>query len=124
MLSASDDPSFVDAVTAREVLYNLLALKAKDIRPRPSFRMGNLECFRPSAEMLTSIDINPNAPIAELPPFYDARPFEDAIQQGHGQWAFTADNEVLYYADKTGHDGYVYPGRRVRSTILTVYQAG
>ena len=107
MLSAVDDPNFADAITTREILYNLLALKAKDIRPRPSFRIGVLDCFRPSAEMLTSVDINPNAPIVELPPFYDVRPFEDAVRQGHGQFAFTADNEVLYYADNAKQDGYV-----------------
>lgn len=105
MLSAKDDPSFSDAIAAREVLYNLLALKAKDLRPRPSFQIGNLECLRPSAEMLTSLDVNPNAPEVDIPPFYDSRPFEAAVSQGHGRYAFTADNEVLYFMDKAEDDG-------------------
>jgi len=55
--------------------------------------------------MLTSTDVNPNAAEAEIPPFYDARPFEVAISHGHGEVALTTDNEVLYFVGKTGDDG-------------------
>ena len=105
-MSAPNDPTFDAAITAREVLYNLLALKAKDIKPRRSFRIGSFDSFRPAAEMLTFTEVNPNATAAKLPPFYNARPFELAISHGHGEVAFTTDNEVLYFLDKTGHDGY------------------
>lgn len=106
-MSAVGDPSFIDAMDARDVLYNLLALRTRDMRPRPSFRVGNLDSIRPSAEMLTSLDVNPNATPVEIPPLYDAQPFETSLRQGHGKFAFTTDNEVLYFADKAGNDGFV-----------------
>ena len=90
------DPSFTDAMDARDVLYNLLALPTRDMQPRRSFRVGNLESIRPSAEMLASLDINSNAAPVEIPPLCDAQPFETAVRQGHGKFAFTADNRVLY----------------------------
>ena len=90
------DPSFTDAMDARDVLYNPSALPTRDMQPRRSFRVGNLESIRPSAEMLTSLDINSNAAPVEIPPLYDAQPFETAVRQGHGKFAFTADNRVLY----------------------------
>ena len=106
-LCARDDAHFTAATEAREVLYNLLALRARNILPRPSFCIGNLECFRPSAEMLTSVDINPGAEVTEIPPLYDAQPFLNAIYQGHGEYAFTTDNEVLFFKDKAEPNGYV-----------------
>lgn len=92
---------------ARDVLYNLLALKASDMRPRRSFCVRNLESIHPSAEMLTSLDVNSNAAVVKIPPLYDAQPFETSLHQGHGKFTFTADNEVLYFADRAGCDGFV-----------------
>ena len=100
-----DDPHFSDATEAREVLYNLLALKAKDMQPRRSFRIGDMECFRPTAEMLMSLKVNPYATRADIPPFYDTELFETAVRQGHGEFAFTADNEVLHFTDKADASG-------------------
>jgi hypothetical protein len=102
------DPSFTDAIDARDVLYNLLALKTKDIRPRRSFLVGSLEGIRPSAEMLTPLDVNSNATEVEIPPLYDSEPFETALRHNNGKFAFTTDNEVLYFADKAGFDGCVF----------------
>ena len=51
------------------------------------------------------VDINSNATAVQIPPFYDAQPFEEAIAHGHGNVAFTHDNEVLYFADQGGDDG-------------------
>ena len=104
-VSAVSDPSFDTAVAAREVLYNFLALKAKDIRPRRSFRVGDLEAFRPTAAMLTAVNINTGATVVDIPPLYDAQPFEAALRHGHGEFAFTTDNEVLYFSDKAQVDG-------------------
>ena len=53
------------------------------------------------------VDINSNATTVQIPPFYDAQPFEEAIAHGHGNVAFTHDNEVLYFADQGGDDGWV-----------------
>lgn len=103
-LSASDDPNFTAAIVARDVLYNLLGLKAKDIHPLRSFHLGTVECFHPSTEMLTSVNVNPNAPVVDIPPFYDTQALEASIHQGHGEYSFTANNEVLYFTDKTGGD--------------------
>ena len=103
-LSAVDDPSFSSAIAARDVLYGLLALKARDVRPRRSFHVMKLECLRPSAEMLASLEVNATAPVVAMPPFYDAEPFEAAIRQGNGQFSFTADNEVPYFRDKMESD--------------------
>jgi len=119
-LSTTGDKSFAAAIEAREVLYNLLALKAKDMRPRCSFRVGNLECFRPSAEMLTSLDVNPHAVVVDIPPLYDVLPFETALHQGHGEFAFTVDNKVLYFADATECDGCVIANDLVISHIPNV----
>jgi len=121
-LSAVGDPSFVDAIDARDVLYNLLALRTRDMRPRRSFVVGNLESIRPSAEMLTSLEVNANAVPVEIPPLYDAQPFETSVRHGHGKFAFTADNEVLYFADKAGCDGFVISYDSSPHGILTTRQ--
>src|ERR1700753_2222474 len=97
--------AFETAIDARDVLYNLLALKAKDIRPRRVFLVGNKESIRPSAEMLTAVDVNPAAPVVDIPPLYEQQPFETALRFGQGKFAFTEDNEVLYFADAAGCDG-------------------
>lgn len=99
------DKDFTDAIEAREVLYNLLALKAKDIQPQCSYRIGDIEGIQPSAEMLTSLDINPSAASVDIPNSYDAELIEVAIQHSHRKYAFTADNEVHYFRDTTGSDG-------------------
>jgi len=107
---------------ARDVLYNLLALRTKDMRPRRSFRVGNSDSIRPSAEMLTSLDVNSNATPVEIPPLYDAQPFETSLRQGHGKFMFTADNEVLYFADKAGRDGCVISNGCPTGGILITLQ--
>lgn len=115
-LTAIGDPTFETAIQARDVLYNFLALKTKDMRPRRSFRLGNHECLRPSAEMLTSLEVNPDAHIVDIPPLYDAQPFETAIRQSQGQFAFTVDNEVFYFMDRAESNGFdPLPVRRTRS---------
>ena len=106
-LSAVDDPSFSSAIVARDVLYGLLALKAKSVQPRRSFHVMKLECLRPPAEMLTSLEVNASVPVIAMPPFHDAKPFEVAIRQGNGQFSFTADNEDLYFRDSMESDGCV-----------------
>ena len=121
-MSAVADPSFTDAMDARDVLYNLLALRARDMQPRRSFRVGNLESIRPSAEMLTSLDVNSSAVPVEIPPLYDAQAFETAVHHGHGKFAFTADNEVLYFADKAGCDGFDISSDCSPHRILTTQQ--
>lgn len=67
--------------------------------------------------MLTMVDVNPNAPAVQIPTFYDARPFEEAIAHGHGEVPFTADNEVLYFPDKTGTTGGAFSGVHCISDI-------
>ena len=104
----SDDLSFPAAIMARDVLYNLLGLKAKDICPLRSFCFRTVECFHLSTKMLTLVNINPNTPMVDIPPFYDAQVLEASIHQGHGKFSFTADNEVLYFADKTGGDSVTH----------------
>ena len=101
---ALDDASFTSAVAARDVLYNLLVLKVKNIQSRQVFRVRKSESFQPTAEMLTVVDVNPNAVEGEIPPFYNAQPFEVAIAHAHGEVAFTTDNKVLYFMDRTCED--------------------
>ena len=99
--------TFTDSMDARDVLYHLLALKAKDMRPRRAFTVGAQESIRPAAEMLTAVEVNPSAPVVDIPPLYEQEPFESALRHGQGKFAFTEDNEVLYFADTASSDGFV-----------------
>jgi len=102
----AEDPSFSAAIEASHVLYNFLALRAADVLPPTQFLAGEMQCFRPSAAMLTSREMVPNAVAADIPPFYDHKPFDAAIRAGHGKFAFSTDNEVLYFGDEQMANGY------------------
>lgn len=57
--------------------------------------------------MLTSIETVPNAKPAVIPPLYDERALETVIRGVHGKFIFSTDNEILYFGDKPGQNGYV-----------------
>ena len=46
--------------------------------------------------MLTSVCLNPNTTVVNLPPFYDRSPFEAALHHTHRDFVFMKDNEVVY----------------------------
>ena len=78
------------------------------MRPRRAMCIGDMECIRTCAETLTRLELNTSAIDAEIPPLYDAQPYETAIQKGHGEFAFTVDNGVLYFIDRQQDDGSVH----------------
>ena len=99
-MTAVDEPFFSAAMQARQVLYNFLALRATGVLPPPQFFAGGVECYRPSAETLTSLEKAPDAIAVDIPPLYEQAPYEAAIRTSHGKFAFTADNEVLFFGDE------------------------
>jgi hypothetical protein len=101
----TDEAFFSAAVEASDVLYNFLALRATDVLPCPKFLAGGMQCFRPSAEMLTSVEMAPDESAVDIPPLYDQKPFEAAIRAGHGNFMFSSDNEVLFFGDQPMANG-------------------
>ena len=53
------------------------------------------------------MDINANAIAVDISPLYDLQPFKTTINKVQGEFAFTADNEILYFVDGTEDDGFV-----------------
>lgn len=106
-MSGVDEPFFAAALDGCEVLYNFMALRASDVLPPPQFLAGGEQCFRPSAEMLTSLEMVPDAAAVEVPPLYDQQPLQAALRAGHGQYVFSADNEVLFFGDELMGNGCV-----------------
>jgi hypothetical protein len=107
-ISAIDEPFFAAAVEASKVLYNFMALRATNVLPRPQFLAGESECFRPSATMLTSIEMYPEATPTEIPPLEDNATYEAAIRASHGKFIFSPQNEVLFFGDKEMPNGYSF----------------
>jgi hypothetical protein len=95
-------------VEASNVLYNFMALRASNVLPRPQFLAGDSECFRPSATMLTALEIFPDATTTEIPPLENIAVYEAAIRAGHGKFAFSTQNEVLFFGDRQMPNGYVF----------------
>lgn len=104
-ITGVDSPSFAEALKAHEILYHLLADKAIGALPPPRFLVGGTLCLRPSACMLTSLEISPNASPVEIPPSYDDTPYEAAIRAGHGKYIFSDENEVLFFNDEVNANG-------------------
>ncbi|KAF9779572.1 hypothetical protein BJ322DRAFT_1113370 [Thelephora terrestris] len=67
-VAAVGEPYFAAAIDATKVLYNFMALHSGDARPPPQFLVAGIECLRPSAVMLTSLETNPTAMAVEIPP--------------------------------------------------------
>lgn len=80
--------------------------RVKDVLPPPKFLAAGTPCFRPSAMMLTSTETEVEITTVEIPPLYDQEPFHAAIQAGHGKYAFSTDNEVLFFGDEINAEGY------------------
>lgn len=90
---------------ARQVLFTFLGSRTHNLEPLLDYPVGDSHCFRPSAAMLT---LSENAAPADTPPLYDHKVFDAAIRAGHGNFKFTADNEVLFFGDELTKDGYVH----------------
>lgn len=95
----------MDAVDACQVLYNFLGMRVSEVLPQPRFLSGTVRCFRPSATMLTSLENVPDAIAVGVPPLYDRKPLDAAVRAGHGKYAFSSDNEVLFFGDEVASDG-------------------
>jgi hypothetical protein len=106
-VTAVDDPFFNAAIEASHVLYNFLALNGGDVLPQPSFRAEGMQCFRPSAPMLTSLETLPDATAVDMPALYDHQRISAALRAGHGKFTFSSDNEVLFLGDKVMGNGCV-----------------
>jgi len=98
---------FSAAVEASHVLYNYLAINAEDVQPQPEYLVGSMRCFRPSASMLTSLETVPGTTAAEIPPLYNHKTFEAALDGGNGKYVFSSVNEVLFFGDEVSPSGYV-----------------
>lgn len=121
-VAAVDEPLFTASLEAKEILYNFLAMRATDVLAPPPFRVGGVECFRPSAAMLTSLDISPDATAVEMPPLYDEAPFEAVLRASHGKYVFSADNEVLFFSDELMDNGYGVAVECPGFVVLTLAQ--
>jgi len=104
-VTAVDEPFFNAATDAARILYNFLALHATDVLSQPQFLTEGTPCFRPSATMLTSLEMAPDAPPVSLPPLYDQKPLQAALRAGHGKFCFSSDNEVLFFGDEVMPNG-------------------
>lgn len=102
---AIDDPYFVAAVEAKNLMCNFLALHAGNVLPPPKFMAENFVCIRPSATMLTSLATVPDATPVEFPPLDENDVFEAAVRAGHGRYVYSSDNEVFYFKDELTPDG-------------------
>jgi hypothetical protein len=105
-------------VEASNVLYNFMALRASNVLPRSQFFAGESECFRPSATMLTTLDVFPEATSTEIPPLENVVAYEAALRAGHGKYVYSSQNEVLFFGDKEMPNGY-YLSYLVQWTLLT-----
>ena len=101
-----DESNFNNAVDASQVLYKSIVSKVDHALPPTRFLAGRTPCFRPSALMLTSLEMTPDAVAAVIPPLYNIDPFDAAIRAGHGRYASTSDNEVLYFRDELTENNY------------------
>lgn len=99
-MAAVDEPFFAAANDASKVLFNFMALRVTNVLPPPRFRAAGVDCFRPSATMLTSLDTVPDAAPVDIPPLDNLSGFEAAIRAGHGKYVFSADNEILFCCDE------------------------
>ena len=64
--SSLPEPFFSSVVEASEILYNLLAPSVTDVLPQPVFLTESTRCFRPSAMVLTSFEMLPDAMAARI----------------------------------------------------------
>lgn len=105
-MAAVDEPFFAAAIDASKVLFNFMALRVANVLRPPQFRAAGVECFRPSATMLTSVETVPDATPVEIPPLDNRSGFEAAVRASHGKYIFSSDNEVLFFGDKQLANGY------------------
>ena len=104
-ITAFGDPFWTTSLEASESLYNFMAENVQKVLPAQEFRTGEAKCLRPSAPMLTSLKIFPNATAVDFPPLENAAPFEAAIRAGHGKYIFSAENEILFMKDEQDATG-------------------
>lgn len=104
-ISACSDPSFADAMNARNVLCDFMARSVKDKHPPVLLEPGEVGFFNPSATMLTLLNLVPSATAVDIPPFDNYAAFQAAIQVGHGRFLFSSDNEVLIFEDEIKCNG-------------------
>lgn len=104
-----DDPFFDAAMKASDTLYKFLGDGLQVVHPPHKFRVEGKTCFRPSAAMLTSLEMFPNAVAIDFSPGENRRPFIDAIDASDGQFVYSNDNEVLFVRDVRTSTGCVSP---------------
>ena len=96
---ATDD-LFASALEAHRTIFDFMAMRATNVLAAPRFMVEHLECFRPSATMLTSVETVPDAVATDIPPLENIELFEAAINAGHGKYIYSADNEVLVFGEE------------------------
>lgn len=96
-----------------------MSMSVPNVRPPPRFSAGGTRCFRPSADMLTSLENSPGSAPVDIPPLYNQAPITDAIRAGHGNYVFSSENEVSFFGDEDTPNGYhVSISFRVHMAIL------
>ena len=65
--------------------------------------------------MLTSLDEFPNVSPVDVAPLENHAPFERAVREGNGQFVFSSDNEVQFFADNISRSGFLLPAMYVTS---------
>ena len=91
---------FASALEARRTVFDFMAMRATNVLAPPRFLVERLECFRPSATMLTSVETVPDAIATDIPPLENVELFEAAIDASHGKYIYSADNEVLVFGEE------------------------
>jgi hypothetical protein len=104
-LEGINDPLFAECLAARNQLYTFMATAAGGDVSATLSVVAQLDHVCASASMLTSLIRCPTAEPVDIAPLDNEVPIQAAIRNGHGQFVFSADNQIFFFGDDVLRNG-------------------
>ncbi|KAF9792836.1 hypothetical protein BJ322DRAFT_1103298 [Thelephora terrestris] len=106
-LEGINDPLFAECLAARNQLYTFMATAAGGDVSATLSVVAQLDHVCASASMLTSLIRCPTAEPVDIAPLDNEVPIQAAIRNGHGQFVFSADNQIFFFGDDVLRNGEI-----------------